>query len=47
MKSLKISDELHSELKNYCKENAFKINSLVEILIKNRLKNDKRKASKS
>jgi len=45
MKSLKINDEIHNILKNFCKENNLKINSWVESLIKKEIKNDKRKTS--
>lgn len=45
MKSLKITDEVHELLKKYCKENNLKINSWVESIIKNKIKNDKRKTS--
>jgi len=45
MKSLKITDEVHELLKNYCKEYNLKINSWVESIIKNQIKNDKRKTS--
>lgn len=43
MKSLKISNETHDILKKYCKINNLKISSWVEELIKNKIKNDKRK----
>ena len=43
MKSLKIADDVHNLLKKYCKERDLKINSWVESLIKNKIKDDKRK----
>jgi len=45
MKSLKISDETHEELKKFCKEKDLKINAWIETIIKNKIKDDKRKRS--
>ena len=45
MKTLKITDETHEILKKYCKDNNLKINSWIESLIKNKIKNDKGKRS--
>lgn len=43
IKSLKISKETHNILKIYCTKNSLKMNLWVENLIKNKIKNDKRK----
>ena len=37
-KNLKISEELHKKLKNYADNNYLKINSLVEMLIDEKIK---------
>lgn len=38
MKTLKISNELHEKLKEYCKHRNLKMNLWVETLIKNNVK---------
>ena len=45
MKSLKITEETHKELKSYCKKNSLKMNLYVENLIKKTLYCDKREES--
>lgn len=40
-KSLKIDEKIHKELKLYCVKNDLNIKSVVEILIKNLLKDAK------
>lgn len=48
MKTLKISNELHKEIKVFCAENSLKINEWVENELKKTLpKNDTNKESKS
>lgn len=39
-KNLKISTELHNKLKNYADNNYLKINSLIEMLIDEKIKKD-------
>ena len=37
-KSIKISVELHKELKIYCAQNSLKLNNWIEVLLKEKLK---------
>lgn len=39
-KTLHINEEIHMELKKYCKKNGFQLNRLVELIIDKYLKNN-------
>jgi hypothetical protein len=40
LKNLKINEETHEKLKNYCKENGLKVGKFVENLINSKLAED-------
>lgn len=43
MKTLHINDEIHDDFKKFCKENGYQVNKLTEIIIRDYLKNKKKK----
>ena len=45
-KNIKINTDVYEKLKKYAKDNYFKINNLIEMLIDEKIKNDNDKINK-
>jgi|TARA_B100000767_G_C19736417_1_gene524156 hypothetical protein len=45
LKTIKVSEEIHKDVKIYCAINGLKVIDFVESLIKNEIKNDTNKES--
>lgn len=43
MKNIKINEELHATLRDFCKEHGFKVGAFAEIAIKTAIKKQKQK----